>query len=124
MINTCQGEYRAPSLHHTAFVLTRLHERNFVQHVPPVSSPTRQGTLDFIVPFFASAPISFSRVQAYTGMNHGFLYYRMDISGGWEAGGITFAGSNVLRFNGTCFVENFEVLQRVFGNETNPIAFF
>jgi hypothetical protein len=57
-------------------------------------------------------------------MNHGFLYYKMGISGGWEAGGVTFAGSNVLRFNRTCFVENFEVLQQVFGNETNPIAFF
>lgn len=29
-----------------------------------------------------------------------------------------------LRFKGTCFDEHWDVLQRIWGNETNPIAFF
>ncbi|KAJ3537059.1 hypothetical protein NMY22_g5756 [Coprinellus aureogranulatus] len=29
-----------------------------------------------------------------------------------------------LRFEGTCFVEHWDVIQPIFGNETNPLAFF
>ncbi|KAF6759383.1 hypothetical protein DFP72DRAFT_134059 [Ephemerocybe angulata] len=97
----------------------------YIQHAPSYPGDGRQVTLDYLVPFFKANEVFFSKLKTYAGSGHAFMRYQVDVPPGGASGlNGTFAGVNILRFQGTCFVEHWELLQQVTGKETNPHSFF
>ncbi|TFK21514.1 hypothetical protein FA15DRAFT_597777 [Coprinopsis marcescibilis] len=89
----------------------------YIQHNPDALSG-RQAAIDFLVVLWASPGMRFANITAWAGEGIGMMHYRMTNN---EADN---AVMDRLRFEGTCFVEHWDVIQRIYGNETNPIAFF
>ncbi|KAF5332148.1 hypothetical protein D9611_008127 [Ephemerocybe angulata] len=97
----------------------------YIQHSPAVAQSGRQVALDFLIPSLADPGFSTSNLKAFAGEGYGILHYKMNLFGGLGAtGGISLAVADIFRFQGTCIVEHWDVLQQIQGNEANPIAFF
>ena len=64
--------------------------------------------------------MGFTNITSWAGEGIGMLHYRMRADGA----GIHAAVMDRLRFEGTCFVEHWDVIQAITGKETNPGAFF
>ncbi|KAF5332194.1 hypothetical protein D9611_008159 [Ephemerocybe angulata] len=97
---------------------------DYIQHAPSYPGDGRQVTLNYLVPFFKANQVNFSKLKTYTGDGYAFMRYEVNVPPGEASVDGNFAGVNILRFQGTCFVEHWEILQKITGNETNPHAFF
>ncbi|KAJ2932831.1 hypothetical protein H1R20_g4262, partial [Candolleomyces eurysporus] len=91
----------------------------YIQHNPDALSG-RQPAIDFLTVLWGTPSMVFTNITAWAGEGIGMIHYRMRAP---EAD-IHMAVMDRLRFEGTCFVEHWDVLQRITGNETNPLAFF
>ncbi|KAG2002943.1 hypothetical protein CC2G_003585 [Coprinopsis cinerea AmutBmut pab1-1] len=89
----------------------------YIQHNPDALSG-RQPAIDFLKDLWSTPGIRFANISAWAGEGFGMMHYRM------TAPDFDYAVMDRLRFKGTCFNEHWDVLQRIYGNETNPIAFF
>ncbi|KAF5329885.1 hypothetical protein D9611_013392 [Ephemerocybe angulata] len=96
----------------------------YIQHAPAYPGDGRDVTLNYLVPFFRENQVNFSKLQTFTGDGYAFMRYVVNVPPGEASLDGDFAGVNILRFRGTCFVEHWEIIQRIAGNETNPHAFF
>jgi predicted SnoaL-like aldol condensation-catalyzing enzyme len=74
-----------------------------------------------LVALEANPDMTRDHVTLFTGGGYGLVYYRRWIPASTE---VNWAVMDKMRFEGTCLVEIWSVSQRIFGNETNPIAFF
>ncbi|KAJ3537058.1 hypothetical protein NMY22_g5757 [Coprinellus aureogranulatus] len=91
----------------------------YINHNPSAISG-REWSLEFLEQMYETPDISVSSLTALAGEGYGILHYRLMA----PSAGIDWAIMDRLRFEGTCFVEHWDVVQTIFGNETNPVAFF
>ncbi|KAF6755379.1 hypothetical protein DFP72DRAFT_811450 [Ephemerocybe angulata] len=64
--------------------------------------------------------ISMTNWTAFAGQGYGFVHFKFS----FPSIDTVFAAWHSFRFQGLCFVEHWDGVQRIFGNETNPIAYF
>ncbi|KAH6999313.1 hypothetical protein EDB80DRAFT_584018 [Ilyonectria destructans] len=93
--------------------------KEYIQHNPGALSG-RQKTLDVLEPVLSSDAIEFTVLRLAFDNNLAFVHYRMDIVGGGEPSAIV----DVYRFNGTCIMEHWDVIQERDSNSLNPLALF
>lgn len=93
--------------------------RQYIQH-NPFAPQGREFAIEFLSTSMAQG-IEASHITAFAGQGYGILHYEMRQLPPRNA---TFAVVDYFRFEGTCIVEHWDVLQVVTGNEPNPIAFF
>ncbi|KAF6754014.1 hypothetical protein DFP72DRAFT_900187 [Ephemerocybe angulata] len=91
----------------------------YIQHNPDALSG-REPAIAFLTELWGTPSLKFSNVTAWAGEGYGLIHYRMRA----PDADIHNAIMDRLRFEGTCFVEHWDVIQRINGNETNPLAFF
>ena len=110
--------------------------REYKQHNPDALSG-KQAAVDFLIKLWGTPGIGFSNISAWAGEGFGMMHYRYGSSSQssrervltllrirMKAPEFDYAVMDRLKFKGTCFDEHWDVLQRIWGNETNPIAFF
>ncbi|TEB14393.1 hypothetical protein FA13DRAFT_1578933, partial [Coprinellus micaceus] len=91
----------------------------YTQHNPDALSG-REPAIEWLTVVWGTPSMTFTNITAWAGEGIGLIHYRMQAP---EAG-IHRAIMDRLKFEGTCFVEHWDVIQPIFGNETNPLAFF
>jgi predicted SnoaL-like aldol condensation-catalyzing enzyme len=89
----------------------------YVNHSPNATSG-RENALSILVPTLSNRSLSISRTTWFSGQGYGVLHYMMGLNG------TSNAVMDKFRLQGTCVVEHWDAMQAIFGNETNPIAFF
>jgi len=89
-------------------------DENYIQHNPNALSG-RQSAIDFLVPLFKTVNITLLNKGFYE--DRGWVHFRQD-----EPGKQPEAIVDVLRFNGSCIVEHWDVIQERPLNATNPLA--
>ena len=118
MTLTFQGELPTLSRHTTDKLYIAL-TRVYTQHNPDALSG-REPAIEWLTIVWGTPSMTFTNITAWAGEGIGMLHYRMQAP---EAG-IHRAIMDRLKFEGTCFVEHWDVIQPIYGNETNPLAFF
>ncbi|KAJ3540220.1 hypothetical protein NMY22_g4395 [Coprinellus aureogranulatus] len=93
----------------------------YINHVAAAPAQGREAAIAGLTALQSNPDMIWDRLTLFTGDGFGLFYYRRYISGSEE---VNFAVMDKMRFKGTCLVEIWNVSQRIFGNETNPIAFF
>ncbi|EAU93632.1 hypothetical protein CC1G_02862 [Coprinopsis cinerea okayama7 len=89
----------------------------YIQHHPNAVGD-REWAIEFLKQNFAAPGTSTSNITVFSGKGFGVLHYK------WTSPNITYAISDRFRFEGTCMVEHWDVIQTITGNEPNPLAFF
>ncbi|RXW24389.1 hypothetical protein EST38_g1497 [Candolleomyces aberdarensis] len=92
--------------------------RQYIQHNPNALSG-RENALNFLVPAWKDPAWSLYVLRQFVDKGHGITTSRASVNGT-----VISAVMDIFRFEGTCIVEHWDVVQAVTGNETNPIAFF
>ncbi|KAE9375844.1 hypothetical protein N431DRAFT_334060 [Stipitochalara longipes BDJ] len=88
----------------------------YIQHNPFALSG-RQAAIDFLTTLWPADNFTIMHNGFYN--NTGYLHYRVDTPGQYPQ-----AITDILRFNGTCIMEHWDVIQSWSPNYTNPIALF
>ncbi|KAF6759382.1 hypothetical protein DFP72DRAFT_884996 [Ephemerocybe angulata] len=97
----------------------------YIQHSSFFSRSGREHSIEVLIPFYTDPGLSWSNLRTFaSGDGNGVFHYKLNTNGGREKGGETYAVIDIFRFKGTCIVEHWDAVQQIFGNETNPIAFF
>ncbi|KAH7036827.1 hypothetical protein B0J12DRAFT_703346 [Macrophomina phaseolina] len=91
---------------------------DYIQHNPFFPSG-RQVVLDAFTSFPVGATNATILNQAFDA-NRGFVHYRQDTAGAAEPSAIV----DLYRFEGTCIMEHWDVIQERPANATNPLAMF
>lgn len=89
---------------------------SYIQHNPFALSG-RQPAIDFLSAIWP--PRNFTIMHNGFFNNTGYLHYRVD-----SPGDLPQAITDILRFNGTCIMEHWDVIQSWSPNYTNPLALF
>ncbi|TFK21227.1 hypothetical protein FA15DRAFT_717854 [Coprinopsis marcescibilis] len=89
----------------------------YIQHNPNAELG-RNWTITFLQALFSDPAASTTNLRVFTGQGYGLAHYKLKLTGR------TLAVMDVWRFEGTCVVEHWDVIQGITGNEPNPIAFF
>ncbi|QDS69154.1 hypothetical protein FKW77_010498 [Venturia effusa] len=94
----------------------------YIQHNPMALSG-RQTAIDILATFIPLSNFTILRTAVQNGI--GFVHYKSVTGGGGPTGGeVTSSIVDILRFEGTCIVEHWDVMGVRTGNETNPLAWF
>lgn len=93
---------------------------NYIQHNPMALSG-RQVAIDGLVNFIPMANFTILRTAVQN--NVGFVHYKSVSKGMDGKGEMTSVIVDVLRFEGTCIVEHWDLMGVKTGNETNPLAY-
>lgn len=92
---------------------------DYIQHNPNALSG-RQNSLSVLEPFLSPSTVNYTIMNEAFQDNIAFIHYRMDFVGVVQP----FAVVDVFRFNGTCIMEHWDVVQQRTANATNPLALF
>ena len=90
----------------------------YIQHNPNAAQG-REAAIQILSAGFANPEVTSTNATVFGGQGFGAIHFKLTISPT-----TSFAVVDYFRFQGTCIVEHWDVLQQIFGNETNPIAFF
>ncbi|KAJ3484745.1 hypothetical protein NLJ89_g11959 [Agrocybe chaxingu] len=91
----------------------------YINHTPEVLSG-RENSLAAIEALFSNLNLGFTiAAVVVVGDGLGYIHHRTTVPGEFD-----WAVIDLFRFNGTCMVEHWDVIQPITGNEINPIAFF
>ncbi|KAF5340045.1 hypothetical protein D9611_012390 [Ephemerocybe angulata] len=132
----CSLKARGPLLHElqdTAikdfaqiFFVDRNPKKAFDKYVPgryiehnPNGLSGRENAISFLTGFLATPGLTVTNLTAYAGGGFGHMRFREGVKGEFDR-----VVSDRLKFEGTCFVEHWDVSQDVTGQETNPLAWF
>lgn len=102
----------------TAFL--RHMAENYIQHNPMVLSG-RQVAIDGLSQFIPQA--NFTILRQAVQNNVGFVHYK-NVGVGMDGKVVMSSIVDILRFEGTCIVEHWDLMGVKTGNETNPLAYF
>jgi predicted SnoaL-like aldol condensation-catalyzing enzyme len=94
-------------------------DRQWINHSPNAEQG-RDNAIQRLATFFADPSVAMTPFNIFAGQGYGFVHFKFLL----PSINVTFAAWHSFRFEGTCFVEHWDGVQRIFGNETNPIAFF
>ncbi|EAU82489.1 hypothetical protein CC1G_08240 [Coprinopsis cinerea okayama7 len=86
----------------------------------PNAEQGRDNAIQRLTTLFADPSVAMTPFNIFAGQGYGFVHFKFLL----PSINVTFAAWHSFRFEGTCFVEHWDGVQRIFGNETNPIAFF
>ena len=89
---------------------------DYIQHNPFVGQGA-QATIDYLGPILPSVNLTLLHVGK--DGDSGFAHYRLDGFGSQPT-----ALVDVYRFNGSCIVEHWDVIEALPANATNPLALF
>lgn len=89
---------------------------DYIQHNPNILSG-RQNAID-AVSAFVDAGATFDIINIAFADDLGYVYSRMNIAGAAQPTAVV----DILRMNGSCIVEHWDVMQERPANATNPIA--
>lgn len=89
---------------------------NYIQHNPYANSG-RQPAIDYLTPLWPLDNFTIIHNGFYN--NTGYLHYRVDTAGQYPQ-----AITDILRYNGTCIMEHWDVIESWSPNFTNPLALF
>ncbi|KAE8448684.1 hypothetical protein EG329_008899 [Mollisiaceae sp. DMI_Dod_QoI] len=89
---------------------------NYIQHNPFALSG-RQNAISALTVIWPT--VNFTIMHNGFSKNIGYLHYRQDTAGQYPE-----AITDLLRFNGTCIMEHWDVIQSWSPNYTNPLALF
>ncbi|KAH9481072.1 hypothetical protein JR316_0005591 [Psilocybe cubensis] len=90
----------------------------YIQHNPNAGQG-RDAAIAFLTAGFADPQVTSTNKTVFGGQGFGAVHFKLSVNPQ-----TVFAVVDYFRFQGTCIVEHWDVLQQIFGNETNPIAFF
>lgn len=90
----------------------------YVEH-NPFGLSGRDNALAYLTGFLVSPGLTITNLTAYAGGGFGHMRFREVLPGEFDR-----VVSDRLKFQGTCFVEHWDVSQDVTGEETNPLAWF
>ncbi|KJA14154.1 hypothetical protein HYPSUDRAFT_150744 [Hypholoma sublateritium FD-334 SS-4] len=90
----------------------------YIQHNPNAPQG-REAAIQILSAGFANPEVTSTNATVFGGQGFGAIHFKLTVSPT-----TSFAVVDYFRFQGTCIVEHWDVLQQIFGNETNPIAFF
>ncbi|KAF4619581.1 hypothetical protein D9613_004827 [Agrocybe pediades] len=90
----------------------------YIQHNPNAAQG-RDAAIAILTAGFADPQVTSTNKTAFAGQGFGAVHFKLTLNPS-----TSFAVVDMFRFQGTCIVEHWDVLQQIFGNETNPIAFF
>ncbi|EEY23487.1 hypothetical protein D7B24_009336 [Verticillium nonalfalfae] len=102
----------------TKAILNHIAE-DYIQHNPGALSG-RQNALDALVPFLSLPGVNLTVLRQGFENNLAFIHSRLDIDGVAQPTAIV----DIFRFNGTCIVEHWDVVQARDPNSINPLALF
>ncbi|KAF9871447.1 hypothetical protein CkaCkLH20_11094 [Colletotrichum karsti] len=92
---------------------------DYIQHNPNVLSG-RQASIDFLATLVTPDGVNMTIIHNNFDDNTGYIHYRLDTLGASQPTAIV----DIFRFNGTCIVEHWDVIQERPANATNPLALF
>ncbi|KAH7124674.1 hypothetical protein EDB81DRAFT_664451 [Dactylonectria macrodidyma] len=92
---------------------------DYIQHNPNALSG-RQNTLEVLAPVLGSGALNFTLLRQAFDNNVAFIHYRMDLAAGGEPSAVV----DVFRFDGTCIMEHWDVIQTRDPSSINPLALF
>ncbi|TFK18621.1 hypothetical protein FA15DRAFT_565058, partial [Coprinopsis marcescibilis] len=84
----------------------------------PFAEQGREFSIPFLIDALKSQGVQTIRKRFFFGEGYGFTHIKV------IQGNATFSVMDYFRFQGTCIVEHWDVVQEVTGNEPNPIAYF
>ncbi|KAL3472498.1 hypothetical protein BJX99DRAFT_235454 [Aspergillus californicus] len=91
---------------------------DYIQHTPSLLSG-RQANIDWFKNV-SPASLNFTILKTAFDNGIGWVHYRMDMLGAGEP----FAVVDMVRFNGSCIQEHWDVVQQRQNNSVNPLALF
>jgi predicted SnoaL-like aldol condensation-catalyzing enzyme len=123
LTSTSQGEFTnfGSELRSALTPTPQTRVREYINHVSAASTQGCEAAIASLTALQSNPAMTWDRLTLFTGDGYGLFYYRRYIPGSSE---VDFAVMDKMRFRGTCLVEIWNVSQRIYGNETNPIAFF
>ncbi|KAF5517513.1 hypothetical protein CGCA056_v011157 [Colletotrichum aenigma] len=90
---------------------------DYIQHNPNVLSG-RQSSVDFLATLVTPEGVNMTIIHNNFDNNTGYILYHLDTLGAPEPTAIV----DIFRFDGTCIVEHWDVIQVRPANATNPLA--
>ncbi|TFK21459.1 hypothetical protein FA15DRAFT_672586 [Coprinopsis marcescibilis] len=103
----------------TAFNTLTLLYRQYIRHNPNAEQG-RHTAIPALKALWGNPLMTTSNRSWFAGQNYGMLHFKFIIG----ATNTSMAVVDKFRFEGTCIVEHWDVMQAITGNEPNPIAFF
>ncbi|KAJ2929915.1 hypothetical protein H1R20_g1463, partial [Candolleomyces eurysporus] len=91
----------------------------YIQHNPDALSG-REVAIEYLITLQATPGLVYSNITLISGNGLGLLHYRRKS----VQADMDMAIMDRMGFKGTCMNEHWDVRQRIYGNETNPLAFF
>ncbi|KAL0936161.1 snoal-like polyketide cyclase family protein [Colletotrichum truncatum] len=92
---------------------------DYIQHNPRVLSG-RQSSVDFLATLVTPDGVNMTIIHNSFDNNIGYIHYRLDTLGAPQPTAIV----DVFRFEGSCIMEHWDVIQDRPANATNPLAMF
>ncbi|TFK21217.1 hypothetical protein FA15DRAFT_717800, partial [Coprinopsis marcescibilis] len=88
----------------------------YIQH-NAIAEQGRAFAIPFLEALFAPPTVS-SYITVFSGQGYVFAHHKLALANA------TYAVMDYFRFQGTCLVEHWDVLQEITGDEPNPLAYF
>lgn len=90
----------------------------------PDEAQGRDAAIKWLTEMQATPGMTYSNVHSFAGHGeqgaYGLFHFRRRVPGTE----VDWAIMDMLRFTGTCFTDHWDAKNQIFGNETNPIAYF
>lgn len=94
--------------------------RQWINHSPGATAQGREDAIQRLTALFSDPSVEMIPFKSFSGQGYAFVHFRFLI----PSVNTTFSAWHGFRFEGLCFVEHWDGVQQITGNETNPIAFF
>ncbi|TDZ40507.1 hypothetical protein CTRI78_v010282 [Colletotrichum trifolii] len=92
---------------------------DYIQHNPHLLSG-RQNAIDFFSTIVTAGTSNFTIIHKAFEDNTAYIHYRSESTGAAEPSAVV----DIFRFDGSCMVEHWDVIQERPANATNPLALF
>ncbi|TEB27751.1 hypothetical protein FA13DRAFT_1634142 [Coprinellus micaceus] len=92
----------------------------WINHSPGATAQGREDAIQRLTALFSDPSVQMIPFNSFSGQGYAFVHFRFLI----PSVNTTFSAWHGFRFEGLCFVEHWDGVQQITGNETNPIAFF
>ncbi|EAU82488.1 hypothetical protein CC1G_08239 [Coprinopsis cinerea okayama7 len=91
----------------------------YIQHNPNTGQG-RQPAIDYLNGVYADGTVTNTHLTFFGGQGYGAIHFKSTR----PKANVTYAILDYFRFEGTCIVEHWDVVQEITGKEPNPIAYF
>ena len=96
------------------------HHRQWINHSPGATAQGREDAIQRLTALFSDPSVQMIPFKWFSGQGYAFVHFRFVI----PSVNTTFSAWHGFRFEGLCFMEHWDGVQQITGNEVNPIAFF